>query len=70
MIKHVPELSSCKGIDFLNISSQCNKVFNTAYSPLIVALNVGSLKCVKLLIKVWCIHLISLTSFELLISII
>ncbi|XBJ27013.1 hypothetical protein VPH35_004342 [Triticum aestivum] len=35
----------------LDHHADCNKVFNTAYSPLIVALNVGSLKCVKLLIK-------------------
>uniref|UniRef100_A0A8R7P3C2 Uncharacterized protein n=1 Tax=Triticum urartu TaxID=4572 RepID=A0A8R7P3C2_TRIUA len=35
----------------LDHHADCNKVFNTAYSPLIVALNVGSLKCVKLPIK-------------------
>uniref|UniRef100_A0A452ZTY2 Uncharacterized protein n=1 Tax=Aegilops tauschii subsp. strangulata TaxID=200361 RepID=A0A452ZTY2_AEGTS len=45
----------CKQVGAMKIlldhHADCNKVFNTAYSPLIVALNVGSLKCVKLLIK-------------------
>ncbi|KAL6634314.1 hypothetical protein ACP70R_026985 [Stipagrostis hirtigluma subsp. patula] len=35
----------------LDHHADCNKVFSTVYTPLIVALNVGSLKCVKLLIK-------------------
>nr|BAK04164.1 predicted protein [Hordeum vulgare subsp. vulgare] len=35
----------------LDHHADCNKVFNTVYSPLISALNAGSLKCVKLLIK-------------------
>ena len=50
---------SCNGTDFLNLSYQCNKVVNTVCTPLFMALSAGSLKCVKLLIKVWSINLMS-----------
>ncbi|GJM85042.1 hypothetical protein PR202_ga00770 [Eleusine coracana subsp. coracana] len=42
-------VSSCNVTDFLYC--QCNKVLHTVYTPLITALNVGSLKCVELLVK-------------------
>ena len=39
-------------IVFYNVSSQFNKLLKPVFTPLIMALNAGSLKCVVLLLKV------------------